>query len=126
MEEKRKNGIKGFFKIKLTRLDIISIISLMVFLILVLIPVWSPKDGCEVARPEYKCESFENVMIENCRYWGEFDCDTSSDISLTQIEWYIKNLCELQNREHNTGLECSNLMRACNQIAGEQVCPFGV
>jgi hypothetical protein len=125
-EEPKAEKRKRLFNIKLSKLDVVSIIFLIVFLILVSIPVWIPKEGCEVARPGYKCASFEDVMIENCVYWGKYECDTNADISLTQIEWYIENLCELQNKYHNTGLDCSNLRKACNQIVGNQTCPFGV
>lgn len=113
-------------KIKIQKSDIVWIILLLVVVGIVSIPNWLPKDGCEVARPGYKCESFENVMIENCVYWGTYDCDTSADVSLTQVEWYLDNLCDLQNKYHNTGLECSNLRKACNTIVGNQICKFGV
>lgn len=109
-------------KIKLTKWDIISIAALIVFVVIVSIPTFLPKDTCEVARPEYKCASFEQVMIENCNYWGEYDCDTEADVSLTQVEWYIDNLCDLQNQYHGTGLDCSNLKIACNQITGADTC----
>jgi len=121
-EEKQTTGIKKYFNIKLTKWDITAIIILIIFIILVSIPVWFPQGDCEVARAAYKCDTFETVMIENCNYWGTFDCDTDADVSLEQIEWYIGNLCEMQNEYHNTGLECSNLKRACNQIVGEEVC----
>jgi len=119
-EEKPKRRFP--FKIKLSKLDIIAIIILIIFVILVTIPVYAPKGGCEVARAGYKCASFKDVMIENCVYWGDYNCDTSADVSLTQIEWYIENLCNLQNQYHNTGLDCSNLKSACNQITGSNVC----
>lgn len=110
---------------KLTRTDIIAIVALVVFLIMVSIPTYAPRNGCEVARPNYKCASFEDVMIENCNYWAQYDCNTNADVSLPQIEWYIDNLCKLQNTYHGTGLDCSNLKSACNAIAGEQICPLG-
>jgi hypothetical protein len=124
-EHKIEPKIKFPFKIKLTRWDIISIIALIIFLILVSIPVYISKGECEVARPNYKCASVKDVMIENCNYWGNYSCDTNADVSLPQIEWYIKNLCELQNQYHNTGLDCSDLKSACNQISGSQICPTG-
>ncbi len=125
-EEKHIVKKKKFpFKIKLTKWDIVSIIALIIFIILVSIPTYLPKGECEVARPGYKCASLKDVMIENCIYWGKYDCNTEADISLPQIEWYIENLCKLQNQYHNTGLDCSNLKSACNQITGNQTCPVG-
>jgi hypothetical protein len=121
-EEKQTTGIKKYFNIKLTKWDVAAIIILIIFIIVVSIPTWFPQGDCEVARAAYKCDTFEIVMIENCNYWGTFDCDTDADVSLEQIEWYIGNLCEMQNKYHNTGLECSNLKRACNQVVGEEVC----
>lgn len=124
MEEEKPK--KKWFNIKVTKWDVLGIAVLLIFLILTAIPTWFPSGDCEVARAGYKCDTLEEVMKENCVYWGSFDCDTSADVSLTQIEWYIDNLCDLQNRYHNTGLDCSNLRGACNQIVGENVCPFGV
>jgi len=123
VEEKKSRRFP--FKIKLTKWDILSIIVLIIFLILVSIPAYLPKGECEVARPGYKCASLKDVMIENCIYWGNYDCDTNADVSLPQIEWYIENLCRLQNQYHNTGLDCSNLKSACNKITEKQTCPVG-
>lgn len=127
MEEEKKHEVKEKrnFKLKLKKLDIAAIVFLIVFVILISMPSLVPKDNCEVARPEYKCATFEQVMIENCNYWGEYDCDTQADPSLPDIEWYIGNLCNLQNQYHGTDLDCSTLQIACNQITGEQVCPIG-
>jgi len=113
------------FKVKLTRKDIIAIIALIIFVILVSIPTYIPKGGCEVARPNYECDSFKEVLIENCNYWGDYECNTDADISLPQIEWYIEDICELENKYHNTGLDCSNLKSACNKITETQTCPIG-
>ncbi|MEM5790832.1 MAG: hypothetical protein QXP77_02190 [Candidatus Aenigmatarchaeota archaeon] len=124
MEEKVNKKFSFKFP-KLSKVDIASIIFLIIFFILVSLPNYMPKNGCEVARPAYKCASFKDVMIENCVYWGNYNCDTQADISLPQIEWYIDNLCELQNKYHNSGLDCSNLKKACNQITGNQTCPIG-
>ncbi|MEM5872506.1 MAG: hypothetical protein QXD55_01455 [Candidatus Aenigmatarchaeota archaeon] len=124
MEEKVNKKFSFKFP-KLSKADIASIIFLIIFVILVSLPNYMPKNGCEVARPAYKCASFKDVMIENCVYWGNYNCDTQADISLPQIEWYIDNLCELQNKYHNSGLDCSNLKKACNQITGNQTCPIG-
>ena len=122
MAEEKKSRMP---KLKLGKWDVIAIVFLLIFVIAISIPTYLPKDSCEVARPEYKCATFEQVMIENCNYWGEYDCDTSADVSLTQIEWYIGNLCNLQNQYHSTGLDCNTLQIACNQITGEQICPIG-
>jgi len=123
-EHKVEEKSKKRFNIKLTKIDIISIIALIIFVILVTIPVYLPKENCEVARPGYKCASLKDVMIENCIYWGNYSCNTDSDVSLPQIEWYIGNLCNLQNQYHSSGLECSNLKKACNQITENQTCPL--
>jgi len=126
VEKKEEPKKRRFpFKIKLTRMDIIAIIVLIIIVIFVTIPTYLPKGECEVARPNYECASFKEVMIENCNYWGEYECNTDADVSLPQIEWYIENLCELQNKYHNTGLDCSNLKSACNKITGSQTCPIG-
>lgn len=113
---------KKRFHIKLTRQDKIAIVALILFVIIFSIPVYLPKGDCEIARAGYKCDSAKNVMIENCGYWGKFSCDTSKDSSLPQIEWYIGNLCKIQNQYHNTGLDCTNLKAACNQISGQNLC----
>jgi hypothetical protein len=114
------------FKMKLSRVDIISIIILVIFLILVSIPSYISKGDCEVARPGYKCASLKNVMIENCVYWGKYNCNSTADVSLPQVEWYIGNLCDLQNKYHSTDLDCSNLKQACNQIVGNKTCSVGI
>jgi hypothetical protein len=117
-EHKRK------IPLKLTRWDVIAVVILILFVIVVTIPNYVSKDDCEVARPAYKCASFKDVMIENCVYWGNYSCNTQSDVSLPQIEWYIDNMCNLQNQYHNSGLDCSSLKGACNQIVGNQTCPI--
>lgn len=106
---------------KLSMRDKIAIAVLLVFIILVSIPAYTPRQGCEVARPGYKCESAHDVMTEECEYWGEFDCVTSSDVSLIQVEWYIENLCGIASRTED--LDCNNLKMACNKVTGKQVCP---
>jgi len=123
-EEHKEEKPKKWFHIKLTKIDIVSIIALIIFVIIVTIPVYIPKGECEVARPGYECASLKDVMIENCVYWGNYSCNTGADVSLPQIEWYIENLCKLQNQYHNSGLECSNLKLACNQITKNQTCPL--
>ncbi|MEM5804527.1 MAG: hypothetical protein QXU82_01630 [Candidatus Aenigmatarchaeota archaeon] len=107
---------------RLSRFDIAAIAALVIFVILVSIPVYTDKQGCEVARPGYKCASAKDVMIEHCNYWAKWNCDTSADNSLPQVEWYIGNLCNIHNRYHADKLDCSNLKLACNQAAGKTVC----
>lgn len=124
-QHEKKEEHKKRIQLKLTKRDFVAVIVLIIFVVLVTIPNFVSKDDCEVARPAYKCESFKNVMIENCVYWGNYSCNTLSDVSLTQIEWYIQNLCNLQNQYHNSGLDCSNLKLACNQIVNNQTCPIG-
>lgn len=120
-EEKKKFSIIIWFK-NWTKKDWIALIALIIFVILVSIPVYIPKGGCEVARPGYKCASAADVMIEHCNYWGRYNCDSSADVSLAQVEWYINNLCQIHNKYHNAGLDCANLKLACNQITGNQTC----
>jgi len=119
--EKQKRKIP----LKLTRWDAVAVVILIVFVVVITLPEYTPKGNCEVARPEYKCASFKDVMIENCVYWGKYNCNTAADVSLPQIEWYIDNMCKLQNQYHNSGLDCSNLKQACNQIVGNQTCSIG-
>ncbi len=122
--QEHKAEEKKRFKInyKLTRGDLIGIIALIVFLFLVAIPIYGSKNGCEVARPAYKCESAKDVLIENCNLWSNYSCDSSGDVSLPQVEWYIGNLCNIQNKLHNSGLDCTNLKQVCNTILERQVC----
>ncbi len=126
-EEHEKHPEKKFLKLpKLSKWDFAAIAALVIFLVLVLIPVYIPKGECEIARPAYKCASARSVMIENCEYWGKFECDSSKDISLPQVEWYIGNLCKIANRNHNYGYNCANLKSTCNQVTEKQTCPvFG-
>jgi hypothetical protein len=80
--------------LKMSKWDKISIMITLVFVVLVVLPTLTPKDNCEVARPGYECASIKDVMIEHCQYWGEYDCDTSS-----------------------------NLKMACNEISASLICP---
>lgn len=123
--EEHKAEEKSKKRFQLSKADKISILILIIFIILFTIPTYLPKGNCEVARPAYKCASLKDVMIENCVYWGNYNCDTQTDVSLPQVEWYIGNLCKLQNQYHNSGLDCSNLKKACNQITGNQTCSIG-
>lgn len=121
MEEEKK------FKIKLPKLskwDKLGLIALFAFIILAAIPVYIPKGECEIARPGYKCASSVDVMIENCVYWGNYKCNTTADVSLPQVEWYIKNLCDMASKKKT--LDCANLKLACNQITGNTTCLIGV
>lgn len=111
---------------KLSKWDALAIAALMIFLVLVSIPVYIPKGECEIARPAYKCASARSVMIENCEYWGKYQCDSSNDVSLPQVEWYIGNLCKIANRNHNYGYDCASLRQACNQATEKQTCPSSV
>ena len=106
---------------KLTKTDKIAVAALLIFVVLMALPIYFPATDCEVARPGYKCETAKNVMIEHCEYWGEFNCDTSADNSLPQVEWYLENLCDIAKRHES--LDCSNLKLACNQVTGTQICP---
>ncbi|MBU5557481.1 MAG: hypothetical protein QW751_00145 [Candidatus Aenigmatarchaeota archaeon] len=120
----KKFDVATYFK-SWRRIDWIALAVLIIFVILVSIPVYLPKGGCEVARPGYKCESAKNVLIEHCNYWGNWSCDTSADVSLPQVEWYIGNLCKIHNQYHSDKLDCSNLKLACNQATQNTTCPLG-
>jgi hypothetical protein len=127
-EPRKKFDVLGYFK-RWRRIDWIALSVLIILIILVSIPVYLPKDSCEIARPGYVCESAKNVMIENCVFWGEYGCESCQDWkvcahpSLPQIEWYIGNLCEIHNRYHAEKFDCSNLKLACNQATGTATCP---
>lgn len=107
---------------KLTKRDYVGIAILIIVSFLLVLPSYIPKNGCEIAKADYKCATAKDTMIENCAYWGKYQCDSSKDVSLPDIEWYIGNLCKIQNNLHNTGLDCTNLKMACNQITGTTVC----
>jgi hypothetical protein len=110
---------------KLTKKDWLGVALLVAVVILLAIPIYyRPNPDCEVARPAYKCETALNVMKEHCGYWGEFKCDSSADVSLPQVEWYISNLCGIHNKYHADQLDCSNLKHACNQATGAATCPI--
>jgi len=112
--------------IKISKWDVFAVLGLAAFIIIMSVLVYAPKGECEVARPGYKCASAKSVMIENCNYWGKYACNTSADVSLPQVEWYIGNLCKIANENHGYGYECANLKLACNQVTGKQVCPVGI
>jgi len=118
----KKNFLEGIMKAisNLTLQDKVAIFALLAFIVLVSIPVYAPKGDCEIARPGYTCASSIDVMIENCNYWSQWSCDSSQDISLPQVEWYIDNLCDLASKRQS--LDCSNLKLACNQVTGENIC----
>jgi hypothetical protein len=122
-KEHKAESPKHHFKLKMTKWDVLGIIILIIAVGLMVMPHYLPKDGCEIARPNNKCATIKDVMVENCAYWGNYSCNTASDVSLTQVEWYIDNLCKLQNQYHSEGLNCSRLKSACNQISASLVCP---
>lgn len=105
---------------KLSKNDIAWIIAAILFVALITIPRYLPREY-DVARPGYAGASAKDVMIENCVYWGKYQCNTSKDISLVQIEVYIKNLCDIASQKYT--LSCANLKQACNQVTGNQTCP---
>ena len=108
---------------KLKKWDKIGIVALIIFVLLMAYPLYRDKGECEVARAGYECASAKEVMIENCNYWRQYNCDTNADESLVQIEWYIDNLCDIHNKYHDDKVECHNLKLACNQISGQNLCP---
>jgi len=120
MEESKET--KKRIRINLARKDWLYILALVIFIAILTYPNYVNKGNCEVARPGFKCESVRNVMIENCNYWSTYTCDTSKDVSLVQIEWYIGKLCDLQ-KQKDPSLDCSNLKTACNQITQTNTCP---
>ena len=82
-----------------------------------------PRGSCEVATAAYKCVPAQEVIIEHCNYWGNWSCDSSKDVSLPQVEWYISNLCQIHNKLHDNKFDCNNLRLTCNQATGKKVCP---
>lgn len=109
-------------RIKLGKGEIALLATFIVFLILVSIPVYTDKHGCEVARPGYKCASAYEVIIENCKHFAKYNCNVSADISLAQVVWYIKNLCEIANKYHNYGFDCSDAKSICNTVLNYTAC----
>ncbi len=94
----------------------------LIFLFLASYPLHKPKNGCEIARPGYKCASSLDVLRENCEYWARYNCNTSADPSLPQVVWYIENLCRIANRYHNTNFDCSNPKLVCRSVLNTSVC----
>lgn len=121
METETKSR-KFFGKLKLGKWDLIAIAVLAGFIILMAALIYAPKGGCEVARAGFTCVSAKDVIIEDCNYWAKYGCDSTKDASLPDIEFEIGGLCKIQNSLHGSGLDCSNLKQACNQIAQKQVC----
>jgi len=110
---------------KLRKRDYAGVAFLIIVMILLSVMVYyRPNPDCEVSRPAFKCETAKFVMVEHCDYWGGFECDSSADVSLPQVEWYIKNLCAIHNKYHPDQLDCANLKHACNQATGETTCPI--
>jgi len=101
---------------KFTKRDWTALAVLLVAVVLLAIPIYADKKGCEVARAAFKCEPAKIVMTENCQLWNKYSYDTSKDISLVQVEWYIGNLCTIHNRYHSDKLDCSNLKAACDSL----------
>lgn len=120
MPEERKKHFFG--KIKLGKWDLIAMAALAGFIILMAALIYGPKGNCEVARAGFTCVPAKDVIIEDCNYWSKWNCDSSKDASLPDIEFEIGSLCKIQNNLHGTGLDCSNLKTACNQMAQKQVC----
>ncbi len=107
---------------KFTRRDWVALAVLLITVALLAIPIYTDKKGCEVARPAFKCESAKNVMTEHCGLWEKYSCDTSKDVSLPQVEWYIENLCKIHNSLHSDKLDCNNLKAACDALTGLNKC----
>src|SRR3990172_1660662 len=102
---------------KLTRKDWTGIGILVIVVIVLAIPVYyRPNPDCEVAQAGYKCVSAKTALVENCNAWARYSCDSTADISLPQVEWYIGNLCQIHNDNHADKLDCSNLKQACDQV----------
>lgn len=111
-----------FGKLKFGKWDILAIAALAGFIILMAALIYAPKGGCEVARAGFACVPAKDVLIENCNYMSKWNCDSSKDASLPDIEFEIQSLCKIQNNLHGTGLDCSNVKMTCNQITQKQVC----
>jgi hypothetical protein len=101
--------------------SIIAIVILAVIVVVLAIPNYTPKGTCEVARANNTCDSFKNVMYENC-VW--LRTQEPYNNSAPQIRWYIQNLCGLQNQYHGTSYNCSDIdsssVSVCNVIVGER------
>ncbi|NOZ81931.1 MAG: hypothetical protein GXO63_02155 [Candidatus Micrarchaeota archaeon] len=134
---------------KLKTSEIAAVAGLVIFTFVLLLPSFLPKNGCEVARPGYKCASIEDVLKENCVYWEKYAClkdcrygsknecekagcywepdrfICAADPSLPQVTWYIKNLCELYNQKHGTDYGCATPETACAIVLGREVCGGG-
>lgn len=117
-----KNKKQFFGKLKLGKWDLVALAVLAGFIILMSALIYAPKGGCEVARAGATCVPAKDVLVEDCNYWAKFGCDSTKDASLPDIEFEIGSLCKIQNSLHGTGLDCSNLKMACNQITQKQVC----
>ncbi len=113
---------KLFGKIKIGRWDILAIAALAVFIAVMAALIYAPKGNCEVARAGGTCAPAKDVLTEGCNYWAKFGCDSTKDASLPDIEFEIQSLCKIQNNLHVTGLDCSDLKQACNQITQKSVC----
>lgn len=119
-EHIEKTGRK--FPVKLGKFDLIAIAALAGFIVLMAALIYAPKGNCEVARAGFACVPAKEVIIEDCNYWSKWNCDSTKDASLPDIEFQIGSLCKIQNSLHGSGLDCSNLKIVCNQITGKQVC----
>ncbi len=113
---------KFFGKLKPGKFDILALAALAGFIILMAALIYAPKGECEVARAGGTCVPAKDVIIEDCNYWAKYGCDSTKDASFPDIEFEIGSLCKIQNSLHGTGLDCSNLKTACNQITQKQVC----
>lgn len=124
-----KDEIKFSFKeakkkFKLGKWDLMALAALAGFIILMAVLIYAPKGGCEVARAGFACVPAKDVLIEDCNYWSKWNCDSTKDASLPDIEFQIGSLCKIQNNLHGQVLDCSSLKNACNQITEKQACPF--
>lgn len=95
------------------KIDILAIILLAGFITILVAINLSNKDSCEVARADYKCGTFIEVMRENCVYLQ------ANNFTDQDILWYTNQLCLLQNKYHNIDkFDCSSVQNICQ--------PFGV
>lgn len=95
---------------KLSKKDVLAIAITVIFIVLLSIPNYIDKSNCEVARPNYKCETIMNVIKENCNY---LQTNNFADESIT---WYVQQLCPLENQYHNSKLVCITAQEVCMSV----------
>ncbi len=128
MEE--KNGKRGYLaKIDIygktaesivTNTDIAALLLLLVFAVMISSPEALMDQACEVARPDYECIT-KQALYESCGHLQKENPNNATDL---QIRWYMENLCETENKLHDTGLNCKDMTELCNALAERKIGDF--